>query len=150
MIDENIGERVIHDLSTLPNYVLTSILYILRQEIESEIEKKVLDFEEGDLRLLLKSIPRVCVKYGGRTEKEKYDSGESVRCRHAVRLCQRSPYCPIVSATKQANPDLERMYKQMTPLFEAAGFGQDDLSLGQEDELEFKPGKDIPSRPYRR
>ena len=62
----------------------------------------------------------------------------------------RSPYCPMVTATKQATADMERLYNAMEPLFDAAGFGKDDLSLGQEGDVEFKPNKMQPNRPYRR
>ncbi|GMH64602.1 hypothetical protein TrST_g10089 [Triparma strigata] len=151
LIDEaGVSDAVIHDLATLPPYALTSLLYVLRDELEQQIEGKYLEGDEVDLKMLLKSIPKVCVRHIRTTEKEKYDSGVAVRCRHAVRLCQRSPYCPIVSASKQASADLEKLYTQMSPLFEAAGFGREDLSMGREEEIEFKPGKDVPSRPYRR
>ena len=159
MLSSQVSGEVIRDISNLPPFACTSVIRLLRGLAIEEV-----DPGSGDKRLvaqgnlysrsdkeLLMCIPKIVVKHRvERGEKEKYDGGEGFLCRHAVLLLQRSPYCPMVTATKQATAEMERLYEAMEPLFDAAGFGRDDLSLGREGDVEFKPNKMQPSRPYRR
>ena len=63
--------------------------------------------EELQLQIqLLGSIPNVVTRHGSK-ESTGYTDNLSVRCRHATRLLQRSPYCPMVTAAKQGNAEMQ-------------------------------------------
>ena len=98
MLASKVGADVVRDVAALPPFACTAIVRALRGLALEEV-----DPASGDKRLvamgnlysvadreLLRSVPKVAVKHrvvGG--EKERYDGGDGVRCRHAVLLLQR-------------------------------------------------------------
>ena len=166
LLSGSLTEKVIDDIACLPPFVCTALVTLLRGIAMEEIVPDLSEGKSGAAaavsagkeytvvdKELLNSIPEVATRHRILArETDRYKDGEAIRCRHAVRLLQRSPYCPLLTAGKQATADLQKIYDSMEPLFNAAGFGKDDLSLGLCDvnAMEFKVGRDEPNRPYRR
>jgi len=98
----------------------------------------------------VESIPTVVTRHGSK-ESTGYRDKLSVRCRHAARLLQRSPYCPMVTAAKQANAELQRHYDEMEELLNQAALGKKDLGIQDGEGVQmFRPSRDMPNRPYRK